>query len=75
RGSGLFFGVEFMKDGAPAAEFTGAVVEGMRREGVLLGRIGRHGNVLKLRPPMPFSRADADFALEALERVLKAVPA
>jgi 4-aminobutyrate aminotransferase-like enzyme len=74
RGTGLFFGVEFMKGDVPAGEFTGRVVEAMREEGVLLNRLGRHGNVLKLRPPMPFSRANADFALHALQRVLKATP-
>lgn len=74
RGTGLFFGVEFMREDEPAGTFTAEVVEAMRREGVLLNRLGRHGNVLKLRPPMPFSRQDADFALDALARVLKAMP-
>ena len=75
RGLGLFFGIEFMAGDVPAGAFTAEVVEAMRREGVLLNRLGRHGNVLKLRPPMPFSRGDADFALAALDRVLKALPA
>lgn len=74
RGTGLFFGIEFMREDEPAGTFTAEVVEAMRREGVLLNRLGRHGNVLKLRPPMPFSRQDADFALDALARVLKAMP-
>ncbi len=75
RGIGLFFGVEFMRDGQPAGDFTGRLVEAMREEGVLVNRLGRGANVLKLRPPMPFSRAHADLALDALVRALKSVPA
>ena len=75
RGMGLFFGIEFMKGDEPAGAFTGQVVEAMREQGVLLNRLGRGANVLKLRPPMPFSRENADFVLEKLQRVLKALPA
>ena len=75
RGMGLFFGIEFMKGDEPAGAFTGQVVEAMREQGVLLNRLGRGAYVLKLRPPMPFSRENADFVLEKLQRVLKVLPA
>lgn len=76
RGSGLFFGVELVGDRAgktPAPEAARAVVNGMRGRGVLMSKIGEHGNVLKLRPPLCFSKANADQMLEALDKTLAAV--
>lgn len=71
RGAGLFFGIEFTGDGmAPAPEFTARVVEGMKARGVLLNRLGRHANCLKIRPPMPFGRDHVDMLVGALEDVL-----
>jgi len=45
-------------------------VNRMREHGVLIGTDGPHHNVLKIRPPMPFSAADANELLSALENVL-----
>ena len=74
RGAGLFFGVEFAGDGLePAPEFTSAVIEEMRRRGVLLNKLGRWGNTLKIRPPMPFSRENADLLVDMLTQALGAV--
>ncbi|MDH3264803.1 MAG: aminotransferase class III-fold pyridoxal phosphate-dependent enzyme [Paracoccaceae bacterium] len=72
RGQGMFFGAEFVLDDemTPATEFVGRLVEGMREEGVLMNRIGRHMNTLKIRPPMPFSRENADLLVDTLARVL-----
>ncbi len=66
RGVGLFFGIELARDGKPASAEAAAIVEAMRRRGVLIGRIGRHQQILKLRPPLPFSRENADMAVAAL---------
>ncbi|OCX59852.1 aminotransferase [Thioclava sp. SK-1] len=70
RGFGLFFGVEFAQDGVPATEFCGKVVERMKHHGVLLGRVGRAQHILKLRPPMPFSRQNAATVVEMLSETL-----
>ncbi len=69
RGAGLFFGAEFVTDDAmtPATDFVADMVERLVARGFLLNRIGRHGNTLKIRPPMPFSVEDADRLLDALE--------
>jgi 4-aminobutyrate aminotransferase-like enzyme len=40
----------------------------MRERGVLLGTDGPHHNVVKIRPPMPFSEGDADLLVDVLER-------
>jgi 4-aminobutyrate aminotransferase-like enzyme len=42
----------------------------MREEGILLGTDGPFHNVVKIRPPMPFSNDDADELTATLERVL-----
>ena len=42
----------------------------IRAEGALVGGEGKLGNVLKIRPPIVFRRADADFAVAAIDRAL-----
>jgi 4-aminobutyrate aminotransferase-like enzyme/Ser/Thr protein kinase RdoA (MazF antagonist) len=74
RGSGLFLGVELVRDRAtlePAAEEAAYVVDRLRERGVLTGTDGPHHNVLKLRPPLVFSEEDADLFLETLDEVLE----
>jgi 4-aminobutyrate aminotransferase-like enzyme len=71
RGSGLFIGVELVKDNKPATVDAGNVVNRMRDEGILLGTDGPDHNVLKIRPPMPFSHADADLLLAVLGRAIQ----
>ena len=76
RGAGLFFGAEFVTDAdmTPATRFAADVVERMRHRGVLMNRIGRRMNTLKIRPPMPFSRENADLLFDTLESVLAETP-
>ncbi|MCM2563137.1 aminotransferase class III-fold pyridoxal phosphate-dependent enzyme [Lutimaribacter sp. EGI FJ00015] len=77
RGSGLFFGAEMVLDRTtrePATAFTKQVANGMRQRGVLLNFLGRHYNVLKMRPPMVFSRANVDQVIETLDTVLAETP-
>lgn len=77
RGAGLFFGVEFVEPGttAPATAFVAGLVEEMRRRGILLNKIGPGGGTLKIRPPMPFSRANAEQLVDTLSAALAALPA
>ena len=73
RGSGLFLGVELVKDRRtlePAGSEAAYVADRMRERGILLGTDGPHHNVIKIRPPMPFSDADADLLVQALDAVL-----
>jgi len=73
RGRGFFTGVPFFADGdreRPAPDLTKAAVNTMRERGVLISRTGRHDHVLKIRPPMLFSAADADQLLAALDDTL-----
>lgn len=70
RGSGLFIGVELARNSAPASREATRVVNQMRERGILFGSDGPHHNVLKIRPPMPFSQADADDLIAGLDLVL-----
>jgi 4-aminobutyrate aminotransferase-like enzyme/Ser/Thr protein kinase RdoA (MazF antagonist)/murein DD-endopeptidase MepM/ murein hydrolase activator NlpD len=73
RGAGLFLGVELVTDRAtlePATAAAGYVANRMRDEGILLGTDGPLHNVVKIRPPMPFDRADGARLVETLDRVL-----
>jgi 4-aminobutyrate aminotransferase-like enzyme len=77
RGSGLFLGVELVRDREslePAGQEAAFIAERMRERGVLLGTDGPHHNVVKVRPPMPFSRADADLLVEAFDESLRDLP-
>jgi 4-aminobutyrate aminotransferase-like enzyme len=46
----------------------------LRHRGILLSKLGRHKNTLKIRPPMPFSIANADQLFDALDAVLAETP-
>ena len=73
RGSGLFLGVELVRDRAtlePAAAEASYVANRMREEGILLGTDGPFHNVVKIRPPMPFAMDDADRLVETFDRIL-----
>ena len=74
QGCGLFWGLDLVTDRGSRQPLSPELTEGfitlMRNKGVLLGATGVHGNVVKLRPPLPFSKANASQALETLEVVL-----
>lgn len=73
RGSGLFLGVELVRDRTtlePAAFEARYLVERLREEGILTGTDGPFENVVKIRPPLVVGEADADRFLETLDRVL-----
>ena len=76
RGLGLMLGVELVRDRAtrsPAKAETIDLLESCRELGVLVGKGGLDGNVLRIKPPMCVTAADADFALDVLHEALGAV--
>ena len=73
RGAGLFIGVELVSDKKslePAASEAAFVVERMKEEGVLISTDGPLKNVLKIKPPLVFTKANADFLVDTLDKVL-----
>ncbi len=74
RSNGLFFGAEFLHDnGGPATRFCADLVENMVARGVLMNVIGAGRNILKIRPPMPFSLQNADLLIDTLTAALAEV--
>lgn len=74
RGAGLYVGVELVDDRASKTASAGAatrIVNAMRDRRVLISATGPQANVLKIRPPLVFSAADADQLLTTLEAVLR----
>jgi len=74
RGSGLFLGIELVKNRGtlePAGQEASFVADRMREAGVLLGTDGPYHNVVKIRPPMPFSENDADLLVDAMAEIFE----
>jgi 4-aminobutyrate aminotransferase len=73
RGMGLMQGIELVKDRKtkePATEATNLIMERMRVNGLLAGKGGLYGNVIRMSPPLNISKSDADQALAALDKSL-----
>jgi alanine-glyoxylate transaminase/(R)-3-amino-2-methylpropionate-pyruvate transaminase len=76
RGIGLMLGVELVKDRAtkePAKEECKRVMERAKDLGLLVGRGGYYGNVIRIKPPLCINGADVEFALEVLDLALSEV--
>ena len=74
RGKGLFIGIELVRDHStlePAAEEAAFIVEKMKNRGILLSVDGPLHNVLKIKPPITFNKANADFVAGELKKTLK----
>ncbi len=70
RGKGLMVGVELVADKAskaPSPEKANQVMETCREHGLLIGRGGLYGNVLRISPPLVITEDDAARAVETLE--------
>ena len=76
RDRGLFFGLELVTDRQskePAGAEAKRLVNAMRDRGVLISKIGRFDNILKLRPPLVFSQEHADLLLATLDDALSSL--
>ena len=72
RGKGLMLGVEFVRPGTrdPDAATTGRVMEEAKAAGLLIGKGGLEGNVLRLAPPLSLTDEEAAEGLELLEQAV-----
>lgn len=73
RGTGLMVGVELRHPdtNTPATEQTARLCNDLVERGVLVGSTGKEKNVLKIRPPLTFSREHVDQVVDALDQVLQ----
>ncbi|KAH7434999.1 hypothetical protein KP509_06G044400 [Ceratopteris richardii] len=73
RGKGLMIGVELVTDRGtkmPAKAETAEALEKMKDLGVLAGKGGLSGNVFRIKPPMCFTKEDADFLVDVMDHSL-----
>lgn len=76
RGMGLMLGVELVRDRVskvPASTETADVLELCKERGLLIGKGGLFGNVLRIKPPMCITKPDADFLAACLDDALTVV--
>lgn len=72
-GLGLYLGVELVRDRAtsePATEEAMQISERLKERGLLVYPTGDYYNILKLKPPLVFTKANADFFVEMLDKTL-----
>jgi len=74
RGKGLMIGVDLVEPGTmtPAPQLASRVLEEAKRRGLLLGKGGLGGNVLRIAPPLSIGRAEADEGADALVAAIDA---
>ncbi|MFM2310102.1 MAG: hypothetical protein RLY87_2224 [Chloroflexota bacterium] len=73
RGAGLFLGVELVRDATlltPADDEASYVSNRLRDYGILAGTDGPYHNVVKIRPPMPFDRDNADYLIACFAQIM-----
>ena len=73
RGHGLFLGVELVRNSTslePADTEASQIVNAMKEKGILISTDGPDYNVLKIKPPLCFTRENALFLVETLDEIL-----
>jgi alanine-glyoxylate transaminase/(R)-3-amino-2-methylpropionate-pyruvate transaminase len=76
RGMGLMLGVELVRDPKtkePAKGETADVLEATKEMGLLIGKAGLDGNILRVQPPLCITSDDVEFALDVFDRAFSAV--
>ena len=74
RGVGLFLGIEFVASKTtkePDEQIASTIVNKLKERGILLSTDGPYHNVIKCKPPMTFSKQDADRLYTELDLVLR----
>jgi len=77
RGFGLFLGVEFVNDPNTLEPYTSLaehVKNQLRENGILVGTDGPYENVIKIKPPMCFTKSNAQQLIDELEATINARP-
>jgi len=76
RGMGLIQGMEIVKEKKePAPDFVGEIFESTRRQGLLIGKGGLHGNVIRITPPLTIGKEDINQAIQIMDRAFEKIQA
>ncbi len=72
RGKGLMVGIELIldKNKTPASDVAGRIRHRALEEGLLIGKGGIYGNVIRFQPPLIITKTEIDEALSILDKVL-----
>lgn len=76
RGRGLLMGMEFVKDRTtkiPAPQEVAGFMDACLARGLLLGKGGLMGNVVRIAPPLSINKEQIDFMLETMDQALAEV--
>ena len=73
RGKGLMLAIETVQAGSlePNTDAAGRIMEEARAAGLLIGKGGLYGNVLRIAPPMTVTEAEIDEAADVLVRIIE----
>ncbi|MQA62879.1 MAG: aminotransferase class III-fold pyridoxal phosphate-dependent enzyme [Actinophytocola sp.] len=73
RGKGLMIGIEFVEPGgrSPSQRATTSVLEKTRAAGLLVGKGGLYGNVIRLAPPMTLTESETEEGLRILTEAIR----
>ena len=76
RGMGLIQGMEIVKEKKePAPDFVMEIFESTKDQGLLIGKGGLYGNVIRITPPLTIEKADVDQAIQILDRAFEKIQA
>ncbi|HVP76554.1 MAG TPA: aspartate aminotransferase family protein [Thermodesulfobacteriota bacterium] len=76
RGMGLIQGMEIVKEKKePAPDFVAEIFETTKEQGLLIGKGGLYGNVIRITPPLTIDRGDIDQALQIMDRAFEKIQA
>jgi 4-aminobutyrate aminotransferase/(S)-3-amino-2-methylpropionate transaminase len=73
RGRGMVLGLEFVKDKdtkEPAPDLTRRVIDESAQNGVIVGKVGIFGNVIRVGPPLVMNEDEALESLDIMEEVI-----
>ncbi len=74
RGKGLMQGLEFVRyDKEPAPDLAGEFLERTKERGLLVGKGGLYGNVIRIAPPLTLTPSEVEDGLRAMDEALKSL--
>ena len=76
RGRGLIQGMEIVKTKKePAPDFVAVISEGTKEKGLLIGKGGLYGNVIRITPPLTIEKDEIDQAIQIMDQAFEKVRA